>query len=64
MDISVDVLITGCLCYYLHRGRSSIRRYGILAHGEILHQAFSRTNSMVKKLMIFAINRGALTVYA
>ncbi|KAI1789712.1 hypothetical protein LXA43DRAFT_1096129 [Ganoderma leucocontextum] len=40
-----DVLITGGLCYYLHNGRSGL----------------TSTDSLVDKLMVFAINRGAFT---
>ncbi|KAJ6594761.1 hypothetical protein B0H19DRAFT_1096631 [Mycena capillaripes] len=50
LETAVDALITAALCYYLNRGRAS-------------EGGFKQTNTMIKRLMIFAINRGAITTF-
>ncbi|KAF8870306.1 hypothetical protein CPB84DRAFT_1855648 [Gymnopilus junonius] len=47
LETVADALIMVALCYYLQQGRSEIKR----------------TNSMINKLMTFAVNRGAVTTY-
>ncbi|KAJ7513158.1 hypothetical protein B0H11DRAFT_1948817 [Mycena galericulata] len=49
LETAADALITASLCYYLHRGQS-------LA-------ASKQTSWMIRHLMIFAINRGAITTF-
>ncbi|PIL35067.1 hypothetical protein GSI_02855 [Ganoderma sinense ZZ0214-1] len=45
MSAVCDVVITASLCYYLHSKRTG----------------FKRTNSIIDRLIIYAVNRGALT---
>ncbi|KAJ6524057.1 hypothetical protein B0H10DRAFT_354051 [Mycena sp. CBHHK59/15] len=47
LETAADALITASLCYYLHRGRTGLKQ----------------TNSMINRLMVFAINRGAITTF-
>ncbi|KAF8180653.1 hypothetical protein BJ912DRAFT_1062429 [Pholiota molesta] len=47
LETCADALITAALCFYLHRGRSEI----------------SRTNTMINKLIVFAVNRGVITTF-
>ncbi|KAF8180628.1 hypothetical protein BJ912DRAFT_1145721, partial [Pholiota molesta] len=42
LETCADAMITAALCFYLHRGRSQI----------------SRTNTMINRLIVFAVNRG------
>ncbi|KAJ7656763.1 hypothetical protein DFH06DRAFT_464850 [Mycena polygramma] len=49
LETAADALITAFLCYYLHRGRT-------LAVSK-------QTNTMISRLMVFAINRGAITTF-
>ncbi|KAM5540774.1 hypothetical protein V8D89_005418 [Ganoderma adspersum] len=45
MSAVCDIVITAALCYYLHSKRTG----------------FKRTNSIIDKLIVYAVNRGALT---
>jgi hypothetical protein len=50
LETAVDALITGALVYYLRRGRSGMQRT-------------NSTNSMIDRLIVFAVNRGAITTF-
>ncbi|KAF8189021.1 hypothetical protein BJ912DRAFT_1143217, partial [Pholiota molesta] len=47
LETCADAMITAALCFYLHRGRSQI----------------SRTNTMINRLIVFAVNRGVITTF-
>ncbi|KAJ6471349.1 hypothetical protein C8R45DRAFT_1078212 [Mycena sanguinolenta] len=49
LETAVDTLITVALCYYLHRGRTD--------------NGLRQTNNMINRLMVFSINRGAVTSF-
>ena len=65
LSVPCDVLITAALSYYLHSKRTGFKRYvPRLAErmiGLFTLASLRRTDSIINRLIIYAVNRGALT---
>ncbi len=68
-QVAADVMVTATLCVVLHRNKVGFRRYVSHVHAEPISAngrlwlTLYRTNRVISKLMIYAVNRGILTSY-
>lgn len=59
-----DILIAGGLCYYLETGRSGMKKSVFpLSSASKLLMHLCRTDTIVDKLMVYAVNRGIVTTF-
>ena len=63
-----DVFITAALSYYLNSKRTGFKRYVLSmgpfserTRGRLISMFLCRTNSIINRLIIYAVNRGTLT---
>ena len=68
LGVLCDVIITASLCYYLHSSRTGFRRFVSVVRAtttvaSLMSRSYS-TNSMINKLIVYAVNRGTLTASA
>ena len=66
LSVVCDIIITAALSYYLHSKRTGFERYVPCAPvcrttDQLISMFLDRTNSMITRLIIYAINRGTLT---
>ena len=67
LSVVCDIIITAALSYYLHSKRTGFERYvpWVPVSGrstdQLIFVFLHRTNSMINRLIIYAINRGTLT---
>ncbi len=60
--LATDFLVAASLCYYLHTSRTGLKRYDLSHLSNETHDSIhSSTDTIINKLIIYAINNGLLT---